>query len=205
MSQRSGHWESLLTPSAFPFLAQRPTGTSRFKFSWAFLKLQTKENSRTVSGATSSPTLKNSRSFAGGAAAFSLFWLELRTKLLAVPAGKCIFWLLWGSFEDSLGGRKITFSSPCLGGLQSFMSLCSLLSLLPALGQGFPGDARGKELACQCRRSKRHRFDPWAGKISWRRKWQPTPVFLPGKTHRERSLAGYSPKGRKESDTTEAI
>ena len=36
-------------------------------------------------------------------------------------------------------------------------------------------------------------FDPWVGKIPWRRKWQPTPVFLPGKSHGQRSLAGYSP------------
>ena len=41
--------------------------------------------------------------------------------------------------------------------------------------------------------------------ISWRRKWQPTPVFLPGKSHGQRSLAGYSPRGRKESDTTERL
>ena len=41
---------------------------------------------------------------------------------------------------------------------------------------------------------------PW--KISWRRKWQPTPVFLPGKSHGQRNLLGYSPHGHKESDTT---
>ena len=45
-------------------------------------------------------------------------------------------------------------------------------------------------------------FDPWVGKISWRRKWQPTP-FLPGKSHGQRSLASYSPWGRKESNRTE--
>ena len=39
-------------------------------------------------------------------------------------------------------------------------------------------------------------FDPWVGKIPWRRKWEPTPIFLPGKTHRQRSLEGYSPWGR---------
>ena len=43
----------------------------------------------------------------------------------------------------------------------------------------------------------RHQFDPWVGKIPWRRAWQPTPVFLPGESHEERSLAGYSPWGRK--------
>ena len=47
-------------------------------------------------------------------------------------------------------------------------------------------------------------YDPWVGKIPWRRAWQPTPVFLPGKFHGQRSLAGYSPRGHKKSDTTEA-
>ena len=46
----------------------------------------------------------------------------------------------------------------------------------------FPGTSDGKESACQCRRHKKHRFDPWVGKIPWRRKWQPTPVFLPGES-----------------------
>ena len=46
-------------------------------------------------------------------------------------------------------------------------------------------------------------FDPWVGKIPWRRKWQPTPVFLPGESRRQRNLAGYSPWGHKESDMTE--
>ena len=45
-----------------------------------------------------------------------------------------------------------------------------------------PRWASGKEPACQCRRHKEHRFDPWVRKISWRRKWQSTPVFLPGKS-----------------------
>ena len=43
----------------------------------------------------------------------------------------------------------------------------------------------------------------WVRKIPWRRAWQPTPVFLPGESHGKRSLAIYSPSGRKESDTTE--
>ena len=46
------------------------------------------------------------------------------------------------------------------------------------------------------------RFDAWVGKIPWRRKWQSTPVILPGKSNGQRSLVGYSPWGRKESDTT---
>ena len=50
---------------------------------------------------------------------------------------------------------------------------------------------------------RRHGFDPWVGKNPWRRKWQPTPIFLPGKFHGQRSLVGYSPWGPKESDWTE--
>ena len=65
--------------------------------------------------------------------------------------------------------------------------------------RGFFG-ASGKEPICQCRRCW---FDPWVRKILWRRKWQPTPVFLFGESHGQRSLAGYSPWGCKESDTTE--
>ena len=61
----------------------------------------------------------------------------------------------------------------------------------------------GKESVCQCSRHRRPRFNPWVKKIPWRRKWQPTPVFLPGKFHGQRSLVGYSPWGCKESDKTE--
>ena len=49
-----------------------------------------------------------------------------------------------------------------------------------------------KESTCQCRRRKKCRFDPWVRNIPWRRKWQPSPLFLPGKSHGQRSLAGYS-------------
>ena len=63
----------------------------------------------------------------------------------------------------------------------------------------------GKEPACQYKRHKRGGFDPWVRKIPWRRKWQPTPVFLLGKSHGQRSLAGYSPWGRKESDTIKQL
>ena len=54
-------------------------------------------------------------------------------------------------------------------------------------------------ICLQCRRPG---VDPWVRKIPWRMKWQPTPVLLPGKSHGQRSLVGYSPWGRKESDTT---
>ena len=50
----------------------------------------------------------------------------------------------------------------------------------------------------------RHGFDPWVGKIPWRRAWKPISVSLPGESHGQRSLVGYSPRGHKELDTTEA-
>ena len=67
---------------------------------------------------------------------------------------------------------------------------------------GLPWWLSSKESACQCRR---HRFDPWDGKISWRKEWQTTPVFLPENSRRQRSLAGYTPWGCKELDTTERL
>ena len=66
-----------------------------------------------------------------------------------------------------------------------------------------PRGISGKEPACHYRRCKRLGFDPWVGKISWRRAWRPTPVFLPGEAHGQ-TEPGYSPGGRKELDTTEA-
>ena len=56
-----------------------------------------------------------------------------------------------------------------------------------------------KESSCQRRKHKRHGFDPWVRKLPWTREWKPTPVFLPGEFHGQRSLVGYSPWGGKES------
>ena len=69
-------------------------------------------------------------------------------------------------------------------------------SSLCIIAQGFPGGSDGKESACNA-------GEPGliTGKIPWRSK--PTPVFLPGEFHRQGSLVGYSPQGRKESDPTE--
>ena len=69
--------------------------------------------------------------------------------------------------------------------------------------RGFSGGTCGEEPACHCRRRKRLGFDPWVWKIPGRRAWQSTPVFLPGESHEQRSLVGYSLWGRKEPDTTE--
>ena len=74
---------------------------------------------------------------------------------------------------------------------QFFLKTYVFISFLSGIcrGVGFLGGASGKEPTCQCWRC---RFNPWVRKIPWRRAWQPTPVFLPGKSHGQRSLAGYS-------------
>ena len=75
--------------------------------------------------------------------------------------------------------------------------LCDLASVFTF--QSFAGGSDGKIACCQCWRPK---FNPWVGRIPWRRKWQTTPVPLSGKFHERRKLIGYSPWGGKESDTT---
>ena len=79
---------------------------------------------------------------------------------------------------------------------------CFFFYFKHSLFRGFPGGSVGKESTCSV-------GDPGSipgfGKIPWRRKWQPTPVFLPGESHGQRSLAGSNPWGRKESDTTERL
>ena len=54
-----------------------------------------------------------------------------------------------------------------------------------------------KRIHLQCRKRRRHTFNPWVAKISWRRKWQPSPVFLPVKSHGQSRVVGYSPQGHK--------
>ena len=62
---------------------------------------------------------------------------------------------------------------------------------------GFPSGVSGKKkkktTSPPNAKDKRHGFDPWVEKIPWKRAWQPTPVFLPGESHGQRNLAGYSP------------
>ena len=65
-----------------------------------------------------------------------------------------------------------------------------------------PSELSGERIHLQCRRHSRHMLDHWIGKRCWRKKWQPTPVFLP-KSHGQRSLEGYSPRSYKESALTD--
>ena len=97
-----------------------------------------------------------------------------------------------GGFIGSVGNKR---SMPIIH--KQHLSMSTFLKL--------PRWPTGKESTCQCRRCSRRGFDPWAGKIPWRRKWQLTPIFLPGRSHGQSSLEGYSPWGGKESDMTERL
>ena len=82
--------------------------------------------------------------------------------------------------------------------ISSWVIVCSLNHLFTSCywsRMGFPGGSVVKGSTYQCRR---HQFSPWVGKIPWRREWQPTPVFLPGKFNGQRSLPGYRPWDCKE-------
>ena len=97
-------------------------------------------------------------------------------------------------------------SSPLLPFRVSTRSSHLKVGLAPCWG--FPVGSADKESTCQCRRARRHGLNPMetqAGKIPGGGKWQPTPVFLPEKSHGQRSLVGYNPKGCKESDMTDQL
>ena len=72
--------------------------------------------------------------------------------------------------------------------------MLSLYYLVSIIHNWLPMSLSGKEFTCQCKRCK---FNSWVGKIPRGRKWQPTPVFLPGELHGQRRLVGYSPWGHK--------
>ena len=135
--------------------------------------------------------------------------------MIIFPRSFCL--VSWVCLSTITCSKDATLSMPC--GLRlGLLLLTPTFSARPAthtrLGwafrgcsesyRGFPGGANGKEPACQCRRHKRHRFNPWVGKIPRRRAWQPTPVFLPRKFYGQRSLVAYSLWGRKEPDMTKA-
>ena len=87
-----------------------------------------------------------------------------------------------------------------IGMLQGFFSTIELIDEPKHFGKyyicgwgGFPDSTSGKEPACQLRRHRKLGFDPWIRKIPLRKAWQPTQVFLPGKSHGQRSLADYGP------------
>ena len=101
-------------------------------------------------------------------------------------------------------GRKWTVNSGAThpSTCQALRLRYLLLEVTTTFQKDFPGGSDGKSV---CLQWGRPRFDPWVGKMPWRRKWQPTRLLLSGKSHGWRSLVGYSSWGRKELDTTERL
>ena len=89
--------------------------------------------------------------------------------------------------------------------LQLKKNHCTHIIIWAILDSRLPRWHSGKEFACQCRRYERCRFNPREKKIPWKRKQQPTPVFSSRKSHGQRSLAGSSLQGHKESNATERL
>ena len=109
---------------------------------------------------------------------------HLRTLAFAIPLSSSIFW--W----------YISLCNPHFSALSFDVTLWVVFPGYPFLQLNtyvilcFPGGAGGKEPTCQCRRHKKHEFNPWVRKIPWRKAWHPTLVFLPGESHGQRSLVG---------------
>ena len=87
----------------------------------------------------------------------------------------------WLSLLNIAVGTYLSQTPYCPFPSPSPLAPAGSFSKSESVSWGFPGGTSGKESTCQCRRCKKYRFDLWVGKIPWRRKWQLTPVFLPGK------------------------
>ena len=130
-----------------------------------------------------------------------LFNMQSRLVITFLPRSKCLLisWLHAPSTlilePPKIGASTIWWMLPSILRISKVTSLAKVIYNL-RLSRWLSG----KEPTYQCRRL---RLDPWVEKIPWRRKWQPTPVFLPGESHGQRNLVGYSPRGQKESDMTE--
>ena len=137
---------------------------------------------------------------------YDLFEFFFFSRMCEVDA-KVLFFCLWVFFCLWISRWQHHLLEGCLSPLSRFctfgrLSLSFRVGLLLGLlffssNTSFPGGSDEKSICLQCGRP---RFDPWVRKIAWSRKWQPTPVFLPGKSHGWRKLIGDSPSGRKESD-----
>ena len=107
------------------------------------------------------------------------------------------YWaVLGGPPTPPLSHWVLTLKSPCLWEQHAVcLRRCEDTEMTQALLVLSPTWCSGKDSSCQCRRHRRPGFNPWAGKIPCRRKWWPTAVFLPGKVHVQRSLAGKAHGG----------
>ena len=119
---------------------------------------------------------------------FSALWLHLTQHILinTTPPDST-----WNGIKCELNVPSFTLTITSVLFKVIFISLNK--SIITVHQWGFPDGASGKEPTCQCRRHKRFRCNPWVGKIPWRRTQQPTPVFLTGESHGQRSLVSCSP------------
>ena len=119
-------------------------------------------------------------------------------------------YIFWGNFSTVLGSLLPQISIIISGIILIINILFKLspkntvIALHYACRSGFPGGSAIKNLPATLE-SQKCGFEPWVGKIPWKRAWLPTPVFLPGEFHGQRTLVGCSSWSHKESDTTEQL
>ena len=106
----------------------------------------------------------------------------------------CLFSFYNPEFRNMFGSAKECEVNGW--GLNALPQSCAALDNAEP-DKGVPGGSAVKNPPAKQWSCKRHGFDPWVEKILWRRAWQPSPVFLPGKSHGQRSLAGYGPRSPK--------
>ena len=116
---------------------------------------------------------------------YKIQWYKVQTVTTPWPGS-------WLYYVEPLAG----FARICTARCTKCVPSCSVLSMASLMTQWV-------KVCLQRRRHGRCRFDPWVRKMSWRRKWQPIPVFLGGKSHGQRSQVAYSAKDYKELDMTE--
>ena len=116
---------------------------------------------------------------------------------LVVSIERQKFLVLMRSSLSNFSSVHTLFLSPTM--FRQDERIMGVNDLLHPHSLGFPRSAHGKEPTCRCRRHKRCAFQTWVGKNSWWGVWQLTPILLPGESHRQRSLKGYSPWGPQES------
>ena len=129
-----------------------------------------------------------------------------------VTHSSILAWRIPGTWEPgglpSIGSRRVGHDWSDLATIAIVNCfLCLVVFVLPFLScrVSLVAQIVKNPHAIQENRVWRSRFDPWVRKMPWGRKWHPTPVFLPGKSHGQRSLVGYSPWGCKELNTTEQL
>ena len=142
--------------------------------------------------------------------------VTVKTTVCGKPFHILALWWQWPTCNSCVHANRLDPSNSCSLKLSSYF-LSPLVNLVPfsqfytllccdsQIPTSIPQTERKLVASSGCLQWGRPGFDPWVGKIPWRRKWQPTPVFLAGESHGQRSLVGYSLRGHKESDMAERL